>query len=186
MSIQFRSYQRDATNATTNERIEFHPIAQIFPMPERSALGEVTADIRKHGLREPIWLYPDGRILDGRNRYLACCQTGVEPLFQTYTGDDPVAFSISLNLHRRHLNESQRAVVAARLANLRQGARTDLKHSTNSDEVPQLSAQDAANRLNVGRDTQINGDQRTAFVWFDVTSFPPTPPILVAQGGASC
>ncbi|MBF0421081.1 MAG: hypothetical protein HQL78_13070 [Magnetococcales bacterium] len=35
-------------------------------------------------------------------------------------------------------------------------------------------------------DTQINGDHRTAFVWFDVTSFPPTPAILVAQGGASC
>ncbi|MEG3637675.1 Spo0J and IME4 domain-containing protein [Magnetococcus sp. PR-3] len=94
---------------------DFHPIADIFPLMSEQELNELTQDIRDHGQREPIWLHTDGRILDGRNRYNACCAIGAEPFVEIYQGDDPVAFSISLNLHRRHLNESQRAMVAARL-----------------------------------------------------------------------
>ena len=38
-----------------------------------------------------------------------------------YAGDDPVAYVVSLNLRRRHFDESQRAWVAAKLANLPHG-----------------------------------------------------------------
>lgn len=61
-------------------------------------------------------------------------------------GDDPVAFVISLNLTRRHLTESQRASAAARLANMRQGERTDLQPSANLRKVSQA---EAAERLGV-------------------------------------
>jgi hypothetical protein len=37
---------------------------------------------------------------------------------EEYKGSDPLQYVISLNLKRRHLNESQRAVVASRLANM--------------------------------------------------------------------
>src|SRR5262249_19579157 len=76
--------------------------------------------IREHGLHEPIVVYED-KILDGRNRYRACLAAGIDPTFTAYTGDDPVAYVVSLNLHRRPLNESQRARVAARLAALKVG-----------------------------------------------------------------
>jgi hypothetical protein len=52
---------------------------------------------------------------------------------------------ISLNLARRHLNESQRAMAAARLANMKQGARTDLA------SIEAMSQTQAADRLNVDR-----------------------------------
>ena len=38
-----------------------------------------------------------------------------------FVGDDPVAFVVSANLRRRHMDENQRAMVAAKLANLPHG-----------------------------------------------------------------
>jgi ParB-like chromosome segregation protein Spo0J len=104
-----------------------HPVAEIFPPMSDAEHSDLVTDIREHGLHEPIWLHRDGRIIDGRNRYRACALASVEPSFRTYDGAESelVAFVVSLNLKRRHLNETQRAMVAARIANLRNGQRAD-------------------------------------------------------------
>jgi N6-adenosine-specific RNA methylase IME4 len=102
--------------------LEFHPVANIFPLVEDAEFDELVADIRQHGLHEPIVVYED-KILDGRNRYRACQAAGTEPAFTAYTGADPVSYVVSLNLRRRHLSESQRALVAAKLAILGHGVR---------------------------------------------------------------
>jgi hypothetical protein len=101
--------------------LEYHQIANIFPMMDEVTFRGFQSDIKEHGLQEKvIWLY-EGKILDGRNRYRACTALSVAYDTQTYTGDDPVAFVISRNLHRRHLNESQRSMVGARVADLDHG-----------------------------------------------------------------
>lgn len=56
-----------------------------------------------------------------------------------------MAYVLSKNLHRRHLNESQRAMVAARVANMPSGARTDLA------SIDARSQPEAAAALNVSR-----------------------------------
>ena len=54
-------------------------------------------------------------ILDGRNRARACKAVGIESTFTTYTGDDPIAYVVSLNLHRRHLTAEQKRELIAKL-----------------------------------------------------------------------
>lgn len=102
-------------------------------------------DIQKNGQREPIWVWND-QIIDGRHRAQACEELGIEPASRQYDGDEStlVAFVVSLNLHRRHLDESQRAMVAGRLATLPKGTN---QHA--SIEAPTQTQ--AADLLNVSR-----------------------------------
>lgn len=91
---------------------QFHPVANLFPMMDADSFAELCKDIKANGLIEPIWLH-DGKIIDGRNRYKACLEVGVPPLFRNWKNDGSlVAFVVSLNLNRRHLNQSQKAAIA--------------------------------------------------------------------------
>jgi len=127
--------------------VKFHPLSEIFPLMQGREFDELVADIRANGLREPIWTYQE-QILDGRNRWRASKEAGLTDIPQReYSGSDPVGFVVSLNLHRRHLDESQRGVVARRLATVRQGARTDLEPRAN---LPEVTQEQAAELLNVG------------------------------------
>ena len=65
----------------------------------------------------------------------------------------PVAYVVSLNLHRRHLNESQRAMVAARIANLPAHRPPDRKSANlpGFEAAPDISQAKAAEMLNVAR-----------------------------------
>jgi hypothetical protein len=100
--------------------LAFHPLADLFPLIAGAEFDDLVADVKANGLHEPIVMF-EGKVLDGRNRANACATAGVEPTFTVYKGDDPVAYVISLNLRRRHLDESQRAMVAAKLATLTLG-----------------------------------------------------------------
>ena len=109
--------------------MKFHPLAALFPLLPDDALQALADDISANGQRQPITLYQDS-ILDGRNRFRACELAGVEPLFEEYDGDRPLEFVIGLNLHRRHLTESQRAMVAGRLANMGRGSNQHTKQAS--------------------------------------------------------
>jgi len=133
---------------TATVELEFHPLANIFPLMEGQEFEALVEDIKAaNGLHEKITLY-EGCILDGRNRYRACKALGIDITtleFDEYDGPDPLGFVISLNLARRHLSESQRAMIAAQCANMRQGARTDLA------QICAMSQSDSAKRFNISR-----------------------------------
>jgi hypothetical protein len=101
--------------------MNFHPFSEIFPMIEGTAFDELVEDIKEHGLREKIWTY-EGKILDGRNRFLACKKAKVKPQMRKYIGKNASAFVWSMNASRRHLSTSQLAMAVARKATLEKGA----------------------------------------------------------------
>ena len=128
------------------EQLKFHPVSEIFPSMPQAEFDALVADITANGLREPIHIMGDS-VVDGRHRYRACLQAGVEPQFVVVPdGTDLNALVISLNLRRRHLDESQRAMVAARLANLPLG-------SNQHAQICAPSQDSAAEMLNVSRRT---------------------------------
>jgi hypothetical protein len=101
-------------------RRSLHPLCELFPAIEGAAFDEFLASIKDNGLQEPIVLLDDA-ILDDRNRYTACLAAGIEPVFVPFQGDDPVRFVLAANIHRRHLNQSQRAVIAADIVTYQHG-----------------------------------------------------------------
>lgn len=92
---------------------EYHEVSNIFPLMDGEEYEQLKSDISRNGLREPIWIDRDGKIIDGRNRHRACLDTGTPEKFRTYDGNGSlVNFVISLNLHRRHLSSSQKAAIS--------------------------------------------------------------------------
>lgn len=116
-----------------------HKYAQLFPMLTDAELSDMAADIKCRGLLNPIVTF-QGEVLDGRNRLRACELADVQPFFVEYTGTDPLADVLSWNLHRRQLTSSQRAMVATKLATMKQGARNDLEPSADLRNVSQEQA----------------------------------------------
>lgn len=115
------------------DQLELHEVAAIFPEMASKEFEDLKEDIRKNGLLQDIWV-AEGKIIEGKHRYKACIELGIEPRIQKWDGKGSlIEFVISLNLKRRHLTPSQKATVALKLvpalkaeAKERQGTRTDI------------------------------------------------------------
>jgi N6-adenosine-specific RNA methylase IME4 len=139
--------------------LPFHPYADLFPLIEGEEFDALVADVKANDVREKIVVL-GGVILDGRNRYRAALAAGLieeedgpdrTKYFERFLPEidgDPLAFVVSKNLKRRHLDESQRAMIAARLATMRQGERTDLQPEPSAN-LPKVNQSDAARTLSI-------------------------------------
>ena len=125
------------------EGIKWHPYSDLFPWMDDAAFDELRADIAKNGVLEPV-VFLDGQILDGRNRYMAARDLGIEYPRVEYRGDDPLGYVVSLNLRRRHLTDGQRAMVASKLAKMPRG-----RPSEENPPIGGITNTEAATMLNV-------------------------------------
>ena len=95
-----------------------HPAAAVFPIMSGREFDELVEDVRANGLREPVVVSGD-QLIDGRNRIRACAAAGVVPeVRELPRGTDVASWVMSVNVHRRHLDASQRALLASRLSAL--------------------------------------------------------------------
>lgn len=127
--------------------MKFHPFAEVFPLIEGAEFDALVADIKEHGLREPIVVYKK-QVLDGRNRYKACQAAKAKLKKRAFKGTDAEALALvwSANVERRHLTFEQRAMAGARVATLRKG---DNQHTARA--VPSQS--ETAAKLGVSEDS---------------------------------
>lgn len=137
-----------------------HPVADYFPMMDGPDYEAFKRDINNRGLVKPIEVDREGRLIDGRNRLRACRELGIEPDVAVVDVADPTSYIISCNLHRRQLNDVQRARIGEKIATRAKGQyeRTEqIGHMADlPDETPEVvpSQEEVAKLLHVS-DRQI-------------------------------
>lgn len=154
--------------------LELHPLCTLFPRMADDAFEAFKADIGSHGQRDPIVVH-EGLILDGGNRYRAITALGIEPLTVEFEGGDPVAFVLSVNLHRRHMTPGQQAAI---VASAQDWARAHPAHRPEGGNVAGLST-------NASRATQSGASERTQRMADKVARADPDLAKRVAHGDIS-
>lgn len=129
--------------------------AMLFPEMEPEDYRQLAASISAQGLLEPIAVWR-GAIIDGRHRLRACQEAGVAPGYVHLAPNvDPLEFTLGKNLARRHLDATQRALIAYNLSReSRPGGDRRSADYRNSSEHPAkmpngLTQQQAAEMLAV-------------------------------------
>lgn len=89
-----------------------HPVADLLPDMTAEEFEALKTSIREHGQEMPVLLL-HGQILDGWHRYRACLELGIEPVTKEIDTADPLGLVFTLNIHRRHLDRGQIAMIAA-------------------------------------------------------------------------
>jgi hypothetical protein len=146
--------------------LEFHPMLKdvpMMPLHERDALG---ADMEAHGQILPIITW-QGKIIDGRNRYLACLSRGMEPKVIELSEPNAKDYVASLNYFRKHWTTAERAHFAA-LMSLESERGRPAEPEENGANAP-ITQTEAAKQMGVSRESvkrakaKIKGtDRKTA------------------------
>ena len=134
---QRKSSEQHAPNDGATQARPFHPAAAMLPMMDKDEYGALVASVKRYGLQKPIKLYADGSILDGRNRYNACLEAGVVPVFEEWSefdDTDPRVYVVIHNIQRRHLSVGFRARLATRFVTTTHGGDRKSSNDENTDQ----------------------------------------------------
>lgn len=117
---------------------------QLLPELTSDEYAALKDDIAKRGVQVPVEYDENGAILDGHHRVQICHELGIDDwprvVRKGMSEDAKRRHVIALNLARRHLSESQRALVAAKLAGLPKGLRSDRADAQNCASTTQAEA----------------------------------------------
>lgn len=135
---------------TSTQKISLkqHPLSAAFPSMPDAEIEALAIDIEKNGQREKAVMY-EGMVLDGWHRYLACEKADLPFHAEEFDGEDPIAFVLSHNLHRRHLTGSQRAAAVVKATSWRANGHNKSTSAPGAD----LTAKELADKAEVSERT---------------------------------
>src|ERR1035437_7197555 len=141
-----------ALSAVQIKNLKPHHFSNLLPMLNENDLEMLTNSIKANGYQEDEAIVvikaqesSEFKILDGRNRLKAAQQARVEPFFKEYKGNDALGYVCLQNLHRRHLTQSLRTLIASKMTTMKRGERTDLPQYCGKS----ISQEDAAKIMKV-------------------------------------
>ncbi len=111
------------------EKLPYHSKSNTIEFGTGISVEKLAEFIKEYGYDsyEPVVLC-EGAVFDGRHRHASSVIAGVTPTFRLYIGNDQDAY-IAKKAFRQHLNESQRAMMAADLATAKAGQQPKPKGS---------------------------------------------------------
>jgi len=152
------------TGSAVAAELKFHPVCLMFPNMNSWDFNALVSDIIHNGVLEPVWLDKDYLVIDGRHRVKACVKLKSMVPYRIIEEGDSILLAISANLARRHLTVGQRAMIAAKIANMPKGMPTannapivaqaskDLSDIAGlTTEKENIAQADAANMLKISR-----------------------------------
>ena len=142
-----------------------HEAASLFPLLVGEEFEALCADIEKHGQQQPIYRF-EGKIIDGRNRMRAAKKLKLDPWIEDLDPDEtdnPFAFVMSMNFHRRHLSpldkgHALKAYLKSRGGKKQQRKRTDLNGSASSPTLGQVAKELGIPKQTASRHVQVADD----------------------------
>lgn len=143
--------------------LQAHEFATLFPPMLGGERANLKADIKANGVKVPIWIF-EGKILDGVHRYTISDELDIECPTRAFNGsrDEALDHVVSLNVKRRHLNASQRALIATEFATRKEGAavgnRNAAKTGLPKDRDGAGTIVAAAKAFNVSRSSVIRAN----------------------------
>jgi len=135
-----------------------HPVASAFPLNTGKAKADFDADIAARGVDVPITFW-NNLLIDGRNRVIAMAAAGIdwrEHAEELDADQDPIAFVVGRNIHRRHLSESQRAMIAAAIRNTFDKQAAERRNAT-LKQGGQAPVSDTSHKRENGRSSDVVG-----------------------------
>ena len=144
-----------ANGKSGNGNLSMHELATMFPPMSDEEYEGLKADIAMNGAHQPVAVWR-GQIIDGRHRYQACQDLGIQaPLKYLPNDADPVSYIMSANMSRRHLTPSQRSIIAEEIRTIRPVVdmeRGNNGNTTNSstEEFRRITQADMRDQLHVG------------------------------------
>lgn len=94
----------------------FHPLTELIPT--RADRDRLVMDIAQNGVRDPVFLY-ETKVIEGRMRYQACLDAGVQPQFKDWVllnvKGAPIEWMVRRHIEQHNPDELDRIRLVAAL-----------------------------------------------------------------------